>query len=635
MSRTFAYILVSLLLSAFLVDARLLATGDLRVLSHEESVGVQAVVAQSGSALASAQARFGQGDIVSARALLLRGIGQMRGSERVEGFKLLGVCHFLIGDQTAAREAFESALQLNPRTSLPDKYLLDPAISGFFEAIRTSRGSKGRNSAGARRESSSERQGSAQAAGIQGVPPGASGVLVESNAPRSTVFANGLFVGTAGQFIELSPGRYNLAVSAAGFNTANKAITVQRGQQIRVTVNLEDPVETRRRQLAAQRAARQKALAARALQEKQVREAQARAEAQRRLEARQKLEAELSARRAEEERIRLQAQQQARARILAEKKAAEVTRQRKAELERKKQLDRLAQEERLRARAAAAQSAAGTAQLYGEDLPRGSRTLADEFQADRQRAVPNRAAPIPQPAPGGYAAAPPAQQVYPQQPYPQQPYPQQPYPQQGYAQQPYPQQVVPQAGQARRAPVRAARSPKSGSARDRSSRSGSQSSKSTFLAVLPFGSGQFQNGDTALGVAFGLTQLGLVGYGTYQLLQANQFESKYQDEVTKDPVLAADETYRRESEQYIADTKSYGQLMLLGFGAVWAISAVEALVSINSSSVAYRDVSDGGIRYAANPATSPQNTGQEARWSLRPIARFDQSALGLQIELNY
>lgn len=634
MTRLLMQIVLALLLLSAPRDRELLFAQGPQAAVRQDPRDAQTTVAQSGSALSRAQSRFAQGDIVAARTLLLQNVDRMRGNEKAEGFKLLGVCHFLIGDKASAKSAFESALRINSRTTLPQKYLLDPSIAGFFEGIRATRGAQSAARPGSRaaRPSSGTQSPATPSASMQGVRPGASGVLVESNAPRSTVFANGLFVGTAGQFIELSPGRYNLAVSAAGFKTANKLITIQRGQQIKINVTLEDPVETRKRQIAAQKAARQKALAARALQEQRAREAAARAEAERRQEAKRKLEAEIAAQKAEEDRIRLQAQQRAQARVLAQQKAAELTRERQAALARKRELERMALEEQKRA-ASSARARRGSPQaqqqpeLYSGALPQGRSSLADEFKADQNQPPPASPGRAPQSPPGGYAANPP--------PYPQQGYPQQPYPQQGYPQQPYPQPgaVQPARGPVQTTQLRSTPSPGQSYTPPRVRR---QTSKSTFLAVLPFGSGQFQNGDHWLGAAFALTQLGLVGAGTWQLIQATQFETKYQQDVTADPSLAVDEGYRRASEQYISDTKTYGQLMLLGFGAVWAISAVEALVSINSTStVAQTDSHPGSVLHASAKRLSSVGGAPTSRWKLQPVAQLESGALGLQVEFKY
>lgn len=551
MTRLILHVILTLLLLGSPFGSGRLFAQQVRKDSGEGAREAQTTVVRASSALKRSQLRFAQGDIVATRSVLLKSVERMKGPEKEEGLKLLGVCHYLIGDKAAAKDAFQAALRMNPQTKLSPKYLLDPSLSGFFAGIRANSGAPPIARKGSRGAPSVPRPSAAS----RGVRPGASGVFVDSNAPRSTVFANGLFVGTAGQFIELNPGRYNLAVSAAGFKTANKLITIQRGQQIKINVTLEDPAETRKRQIAAQKAARQKALAARKLQEQRARELAVKAEADRRLQAKRELEARIAAQKAEKDRAKLRAQKQP--------------------------------------------------ELYGEALPKGRASLVDEFKSDQSRVTPAKPRRSPHSSSSGHQRS------------------------LQSSQQPAAQSSVQsiQQAQNRRTPY-ASRSLSPPRARR-------QSSKSTFLAVLPFGSGQFQNGDQWLGAAFALTQLGLVGAGTWQLVQANQFESRYQQEVTADPSLAADEGYRRASERYISDSKTYGQFMLLGFGAVWAISAVEALVSINSTSVAQAAAFPEPIFHASLDRRSSSLDAQPSRWGLQPVAQLESGSIGLQVQFRY
>ncbi len=502
--------------------------------------------------LAAAQKKFAQGDIVATKSLLSKNVGSLKGRDQSEAYKLLGVCNYLIGQKGSARDAFEAALRLNPRATLPQKYILDPGIAGFFQGIRLAK-SRSASPPPQRRSARSRRATPPAKAASAPVRKGATGIFVRSNAKGSTVFANGLFVGTSDQFIELKPGRYKLAISAAGYNPASQTISISKGQQIQVKVRLESPEEIRKRKLAAAKAARRKALAAKALSEKRARQAE------------------------EQKRKRAASAQ---ARELARLEAAE------------------------RSRAAKKGS---TSKLYGDSLPKGKHSLADEFRADQRKAAPN---PQPQPKP-----APPQQRTVQPGANPYAGAPPPPYP-------PNTAQANPYRGSSAYPPPYPGTGPGAPAARQ-------ARSKSTFLAVLPFGSGQFQNGDHVLGAVLAAAQVGAIGYGTYLLLEATNHEAAYKADLAANPERYT-EIDIAENDEYVQTTKTNSQIAFLVFGGIWAIGAVEALVSINShAGVAHNKLTQ--------PSSSQQDTQKKNpsafRWS--PTANLESKSLGLALEYRF
>lgn len=564
---------------------------------------VEEVAYAKTSQLDRARQNFSQGDIVATYSLLRKSVSSLGQADRIEALKLLGICAYLMGRKGESQDFFSDALRLDPNTQLNPRDILDPAIKSVFEGIRDSN----------RKRTPSRGSRTAETKSPQAAPSvssSASTVTVTANAPGATVFANGLFVGTTGSPIELKPGNYNLTVSAAGFNPATKNISLSKGQKLNLNVTLVDPIElrkqqlleARKRRLAAQAAERQKRL-------QEAAEARAREEERRRILA-QELEAkrleEAAQRAREEERLKAIAAQKA-AEEMALQKAAEARRredeqrqrllaaqiaarkQAEAEL---RELER--QEAEARAKSLNIQPASRAKRPnkeldYSSDLPSGQQSLADEFKRD-QSAPPAQYAPQ---YPQAYPTPPPSYGAQP--PYPQQP------------------------DQAYQPPAQSSYGPRYPQAKRRQK----TSDKSTFLAFMPFGIGQFQNDDYGLGTASALAQVASLGFGIfeYTLVEAQQ-------RTFEEWAAANQQNSSNESQAYIDETQAYldqhRQLMaigFIGFGAIWLASGIEALVSINDQSRSYSSL----WLPEEGPAVTPQTNTQ-----IRPFAFLD-GRFGLEI----
>jgi tetratricopeptide (TPR) repeat protein len=501
--------------------------------------------AAAGSHLTAARSLFSKGDIVGARESLQRNLSKMGASDKEEGYKLLGICSFLVGKREQAREAFEAALRINPRTRLNPKDLLDPSISDFFNGLRTTTSNPSRSQ-------SSTRSGTAS-------------VVVQSNAPGASVFANGLFVGTPGQAIEMPAGNYQITVSASGFDPSTQTVKLGRGEQRQMQINLQDSVERRKRELLAERERR--------------RQAEAKAAAARAVELARLKE--------------IAAQEAARNRAASELKQLE--REAAAAIARDRELERRAAEERKQQEVLALKAKALAAE---RDLERtraasGKRSLADEFKDDQRpkprpdaRVAPragaqpesrsgNNKGPLkqasrqPPPYPGPYAYAPPVQRR--------------------------------------------------------------RSDKSAFLAVMPFGIGQFQNENYLLGTTSALMQVGSLAWGIY----AYTIYSTTQDSFSREAAASTlEQSYIDETQAYLDQWKTNSMLGFIGFGALWAVSGIEALVSINSTSTPIaqaqntrKDSVHDHFQTSASHRVDPTIT-----WT--PIAQLDSRSFGLQIRVN-
>jgi hypothetical protein len=601
--------------------------------SYVGAIECSVALARSGE-VAAARAQFEQGDIMIARDRLKKSAPRLKGEERVEAFKLLGICNFLTGDRDGAKAAFKEVLNRDPGASLAKRDVLDPSLTDFFEEIK--RGYAGKVGVQRRTSSRPNRSNKALAAKSLGgaADSRVAAITVTTNAPGATVFANGLFVGTANQQIELPPGSYKISVSAAGFNPAAESITVNRGDRLQLRFNLDDPETIERRKRLAQLERRRKAseAAAAAKAEEKARMQQLAAQ----MAARKKAEAELM--------------------DLERREAAQKERERQKETERRAQ--QLAIEQAVQAKMAeeaAAKDAArrGDAYLkrlgarklqqkpekrggkidYSADLPRGKQSLADEFRQDQVErpppdAEPRNAPPLRKNAQSQQQYAQP-QQLYaqPQQQYgqpPQQQYaqPQQQYaqPQQQYAQPPQPpQQAYAPPPQQYPQPV-APRVRKSG--------------KSAFVAVMPFGVGQFQNDSYTLGTASALLQAGALGWGIYSYTLYSSAEASFQEESNRNSDKL-EQSYVDATQTYLARWKLNAAFGFIGFGVIWIASGIEALASLND------DVSAGYLRTSHSSDSPGQNVGNAiaaepaASMSLLPVAKMDGTGFGLEIKIKF
>lgn len=73
-----------------------------------------------------------------------------------------------------------------------------------------------------------------------------------SNAPRTTLFSDEIFIGSAGQRISMEPGLHILTISAEGYDSIEKKIKVEIGKTTKIKVALAKTGE------AARAAARKK-----------------------------------------------------------------------------------------------------------------------------------------------------------------------------------------------------------------------------------------------------------------------------------------------------------------------------------------------------------------------------------------
>lgn len=266
---------------------------------------------------------------------------------------------------------------------------------------------------------------------------------------------------------------------------------------------------------------------------------------------------------------------------------------------------------------------------YTSDLPAGARpskasqSLADEFFRDQQGGMPQQ--PPPQPA---YAQDPYGQPV-PQQPAYVAPRPPPPQPQYnpGYAAAPYPAQP----GYPPAAPV--------------------GRKKSLFLAIMPFGVGQFQNGATGLGIAVAAGQLGSL-YAFYHFSgQATAYMNsepvicEEQGQAQKDKAEAC--TPDADVKAFVAQQNMYGYGGIAAFLLIWGAGATEAVLNIDGPGPRAPAAPPPPAYYGDKGTSGEQQNGNETETEqaissrvpvvlrIRPLIDPVRSRMGVGLRLDF
>lgn len=493
--------------------------------------------------LAAARQLYAVGDIPgAARALQPLAQGKsLRGTALEDAQKLYGICLYLLGNKPQAEALFAKVLKSNPSARLVAKDIIDPTVGQLFERIR--------GQVAPARKNGSAKPGQASRPKRPSAPEkrGFTGIHVKTNAKNTTVFANGIFIGTGGQDIALDPGEHKITISAQGHEEVTRAFTIKPSERLTLTVNLVKAGE-RERRAALAAAARAK-----------------------------------------------------------EKREAELAREREA-AQRRKEKEKLD---------------------YTSDLPpgakpsRASQSLADEFfrdgQAVQMRPVPPQQAQATQnpyaPPPAVAQPGPVGRPVYAAPP------------QQAYAPPAYGPYGAPQPVVKR---------------------------KSMFLALLPFGSGQYQNGSIGLGLVFTVVDLGALAMFAFYTNSAKTFDDNNIrcSELPPDRQTACDGGIPdAQFDEYKKGQEQLALISLAVFGVGWIAGATEAVLSMNSpprpgpmapppppayygfqeSAPAHRFALE---RKALQESLEMRNA-RAPTFSLQPVASPQTGLLGLGLKVNF
>lgn len=500
------------------------------------------------SPLSDARQAFSQGNLPKTIQTLegqLFPSSKLGKTDTIPALELFGISQFMMGDKKAAEKAFKVILNVNSRHKLDKKFALDPAVEPYFESLKkTTPPAKTTNN---RRERVSRAQKKTTA---RPSPPPAkarpkprptpkplvTALQVQTNAPKTTLFIDGIFIGSAGQIVTVEPGQHQLTISAEGYESVEKKISIPKGKTLKMSVRMTKPGESKR--------------------------------------------------------------------IAAAKRA-----QSRSNIQTRK-----------RQNASFDDSGPKKSVRFDVDLPgekkgrskpksRSKRNLADQYLQEQ----PSQPAYPPQ-----YQQAPMYQSPMPAYPQPQYgyPYPPPAYPMPGYAPQyappayAYPQ-PDPYAAPAYPTPPANAYGapnpyeeeyeagdgavpagggyppPSSGGYRSRRRDNG----RSAFLALLPLGVGQYQNGHKVKGTLFLLSELGLPAYGYFyydNAIKAAQkvFEQEIADEKNPDYVALPEEELQANQKRREDTLKKYANYQLycyIGAGVLYVVGVIDAFAFINEA----------------------------------------------------
>lgn len=532
--------------------------------------------------LAAGEVKYRKGDFAGAEKSLQQALPRTRNPrEKAKVYKFLGISQYMQGNKSGASTSFRSALGNDPGLSVSPDEVLDESIISAFNAQR-GKGGKGPIVTAGRAApaispvvASSSSTAAPPAVGAE--PRAAAGssmarpskltrIRINSNV-AGTVVMDGIMAGSTGSPIDADPGSVDITVSAAGYQSRAIRAQVSLNQETTYTVNLEK-VAPKPPPVAAVAAGKLSAGAGRP-----GREAQA---------------------------------------------LGGTPKPRKGDLaltgkggknKRGATRDLFVPDDDEDLPNTAAPRAA---QPIPRKPPMGGRDLAGEFSMDAAGAPPAVQQPYQAP-PQTYQqqpyAAPPPQQQYGGQPYGQ-PYGQQPYGQQQYyapPPQPYyapPPQPAYQAPPVYQAPAQQfssppppppppgpgqdremAYNPSRGGREDRGPKASAEAKgdKNLFIAALPFGAGQYQNGQYLLGAFFTAAEVG--GILMYQsrsaaaTAQAGETEAQLDASKTNTGISEAEkQRYISESDDRIATLTQQANYGLYAFAGLWAAGAVQAFL---------------------------------------------------------
>jgi hypothetical protein len=123
--------------------------------------------------------------------------------------------------------------------------------------------------------------------------------------------------------------------------------------------------------------------------------------------------------------------------------------------------------------------------------------------------------------------------------------------------------------------------------RGRESSSSSSGDHPIWIALLPFGAGQYYNGSTMLGLFFTAGQIGSIYFYMVSIDAANQavanldeFEQRPADQATDEQKAQ----FREETESFVKTQKTNTNIAMASFVGLWAVGTIESYLTMTSPS---------------------------------------------------
>jgi sRNA-binding protein len=513
--------------------------------------------------VASARGAFVQGDLPSTIKILepeLFPKPRFKGRELEDARELYGVTQFMLGNRVSAERVFRQIISGNPNAKLDKRYLLDPGVQPFFEALKRSKPQAGKKDVAAQAKANrsaapaavaQQRAGSSgrmprqansrptpppesprqrQSAPKRTAPTAFTGVFVKVNAARATLFADGIFIGAANQKISLEQGVHQITISAEGYESQERQVRVQSGQVTNLSVTLVKAGSNKPKPVQVSRAKSNPA-----------RES---------LDSGTKGQASINFNQ-------------------------ELPAEKKAKRNRKNFTDQYFQESSPPQYAQPQQQYSQPPQ-YPPQPPQYA--PQPQYAPPQYQQVPQQPYGYPPPA----YAAPPVYQAPQPYGYPEpyaQPQPSYPAPQAPAYGAPDPYEEEDEAGDMVRGESRS-----SGSSRTRKRK---KSGGNAALALMPFGIGQFQNNHNVKGILFLAAEGGALGFGlTYRLYNIPKDKKLFDAQRAEETDLSAEEkdAIEIQREAHIKKLTNYSNYALMAAGGLYVIGVIDAFIYLGSDS---------------------------------------------------
>lgn len=566
-------------------------------------------------------AKYTMSDFKGAIASLQSALPRTRSpKEKAKIFKLRGICEYMLNQKSKASESFKSAIANDSATTISGDEVLDESVISFFNAQKA-------NSQRTASQTRTPPPPAGKAAPRYGTKVNTTRIILRSNVNGAQVLLDGIIAGTTNNPIETQPGSLVATINAKGYMSRAIRINVAPKKDNVYIVNLEKP---KPKIIPPAPKRTEPAVAART-----------------------------------------------RPSTTAKANAPAGTKLPPPNVD-----DMFLTEE---TDIASLPSAGGsypppnqgypqqsapqgyTQQPYGAP-PQGGYYAAPP-QAYGQPAYPYGAQPYGAP----YALPPQYAQPY-MQPY-QQPYAPQPYPQQqqGYQNPPPPppaptydapapidygrgkgtddftppssQKSAPIARQqpSKPRPLALGNSRPQTTSMTKTSSSADQSTK-TMIALIPFGAGQFYNGQTILGAVFGGAEVFALysWYNENKIADDNTAEAKAylnNPEETAKRTPEENEAYKKDAEAYSAEHRKTAQYWLYGFVGMWAAGSIQAILFTPDPPRAaprpgLRRYSQSSLELQASAPLAPQPV--EWRWGLiwNEQNNVPEAGFGLKVRVD-
>ena len=207
--------------------------------------GYSASMLISSSALASAYSngfdKYQQGDFAGAEKILKESLrSKLPAKEQASTLKLMGICQFMQNNKTAAAESFKSALSFDSSTHIDAGEVLDDAVLGFFNKIKSTAPSGGTASAAKGHSgTSASKSASKRTTDSNGNPLKQTFLMINSPNKGANITIDGIIAGQVNNKINTEPGKVLVEVSLNGYKTKKLRINIIKDQDNDVSINLE------------------------------------------------------------------------------------------------------------------------------------------------------------------------------------------------------------------------------------------------------------------------------------------------------------------------------------------------------------------------------------------------------------